>query len=264
MISLFKTKPPLDEETRQWLFDAFNWALTNFDSKVFYNETVLVTPTGKHFPGSANNLRDMAQLTFEHVQRHAGITHWPCQVVDANTWQGETPLPMLSQDGLRGKNATLPAPLSQAIVVPYNPHQVSKPEALVASYTHVLAHYMGEYAKNAPPGGEEFWPQAREILGVFMGFGIMFANTAYTFRGGCGSCYNPLAERTAILNQDEITYALAIFCALKNIEPSAVLPHLKRYLRPVFKKCYADVKRRDEALGKLTQALEASPFPVKR
>lgn len=259
MLSLFKTKPPLDDETRQWLFDAFNWALTNFGSDVFSKETVLVTPTGTHFPGSANNIRDMARLTFEHVQRHAGITHWPCQVVDVNTWQGDIPPPMLSHDGLRGKNATLAALPNQAIVVPYNPHQVNKPEALVASYTHVLAHYMGEYAKTAPPGGGDFWPQAREILGVFMGFGIMFANTAYTFRGGCGSCYNPLAERTAILNQDEITYALAIFCALKNIEPGAVLPHLKRYLRPVYKKCYADVMRRNEALGTLARLIAPAP-----
>ncbi len=45
----------------------------------------------------------------------------------------------------------------------------------------------------------------------------MFANSAFTFRGSCGSCYNPNATRDTYLSEQEATYALAIFAVLKGI-----------------------------------------------
>ena len=46
---LLKPKACLDEETTLWLFDTFAWALRNLDARVFYDETILVTPSNQHF-----------------------------------------------------------------------------------------------------------------------------------------------------------------------------------------------------------------------
>lgn len=259
MFGFIKTKPLLEEDATHWLFDAFAWSLRNFDADVFYRETVLVNPTNQHFPGRESNAHGMAKLIFEQVKSYAGMVHWPCRLVDNNDALLNTPMQVMIEGPRRGSKSidALQVDEAQKLVVPYNINQLAKPEALIANYAHILAHYLGQTAGELPPGGESFWPQATELLAVFMGFGIMVANSAYTFQGGCGSCYNPLAERSAFLSQDEATYALAIFCVLKDIPSNEVLPHLKKYLRPVFKAALKEIKRKDDELAKL-KAITAS------
>jgi len=253
MFGFIKTKPLLEEDATHWVYDAFAWSLKNFDADVFFRETILVNPTNQHFPGRESNAHGMASLIFEQVKRYAGMTHWPCRLVNSNDAVLNSPTKVMIEGSLRGSKNIDIAPVEEAqkLVIPYNTDQLAKPEALIANYAHILAHYLGQTASELPPGGESFWPQATELLAVFMGFGIMVANSAYTFRGGCGSCYNPLAERSAFLSQDEATYALAIFCALKDIPSKEVLPHLKKYLRPVFKAALKEIKQKSAELEKL-------------
>lgn len=246
MFGLFSKTPLLDDVAAQWLFDAYGWALRHFDARVFFDETLLVTPTNAHFPGRENSVEGMASLIFKRVQTYAGVAHWPCQIIDTLSYAA-TDIPQLNADGaMTHRGARLTRVDAHALLmVPYNPHQLSKPESLIASYAYTLAYYLGTLAKEPPPGGADYWPHATELLGVYMGFGLMFANTAYTFKGGCGSCYNPLVERTAFLTQDEVTYALALFCTLKRIPSEAVLSHLKSYLRPAYKKALRDIRSRE-------------------
>jgi hypothetical protein len=253
LLGFLNSKPLLDEDSTLWLFDAFAWSLRNFDAAVFSRETRLILPTNQFFPGRESNAHGMANLILEKVKIHAGLNHWPCRAVDANT-VSEIPIPSMIKDPLRGSKcvAIEPAEERDKLIIPYHPSQLGKPQGLIASYAHLLARYLAQTAMELPPGGERFLPQATELLAVFMGFGIMIANSAYTFRGACGSCYNPLAERAASLSQDEATYALAIFCALKKIPDKEVLPHLKNYLRPVFKKAVKEIReKRPEELSRL-------------
>lgn len=252
MFGLFDKKPVLDEEAVQWLFAAYAWSLRNFDADVFFNETVLVIPSNEYFPGRETSVEGMARLIFEQVRQYAGVQHWPCRLVGP-----EVPVVAASNvriegalRGAKGMITSAPAAESQ-LMVPYNPHQVTNPEALIADYAHVLAHYLGTMGRELPPGGEENWPYATELLAIFMGFGLMFANSAYSYRGGCGSCYNPLSQRSAFLSQDEATYALAIFSVLKDIPDQRVVNELKKYLRPVYKKAVKEIRERKEDLAKL-------------
>jgi hypothetical protein len=69
----------------------------------------------------------------------------------------------------------------------------------------------------------------------------MFANTALVLpRGGC--CDGPVVRRQAYVSQHDITYALAIFSALKNVPQKEVLRHLKKPLRGHFKQALREVK----------------------
>lgn len=266
VLTIFQSKPVLPDASRQWLWDAYGWALRQFDAGVFYHETSLVTPSNKHFPGRANSVHAMAELIFNQVKTHAGVHHWPCRLWDPSLALPE-PAPILQVEGpLRGSHAVMPVNTDpcHVLAVPYNPHQVNKPQALIADFAHILAHYLGTTATEPPPGGPDNWPYATELVAIFMGFGIMFANSAYTFRGGCGSCYNPLAERTAYLSQDEATYALALFCVLKDIPNADVLKELKSYLRAVYKKAVKEIRRDRVAMAnleqnRLAQMAEVSP-----
>jgi len=50
-----------------------------------------------------------------------------------------------------------------------------------------------------------------------IGYGVLLANSAYTFGGGCGSCYNATANRQPALTKLENVFALALFYQLKGI-----------------------------------------------
>jgi len=96
----------------------------------------------------------------------------------------------------------------------------------------------------SPPGGLEYFEQASEVLAHFSGFGLMLTNSAYTYRGGCGRCYNPRANRQASLSESESVYALALFCYLKQVPASAVFKYLKPHLKGSYKLALKQIKRR--------------------
>jgi hypothetical protein len=244
--TLFTRTPPLDEPSTTWLFEAFGWALRNFDAQVFYRETVLVVPDNAHFPGRADNSHDMAGLIFAQVCRYAGMGHWPFRLSDPALCQLLPPPRIRIEGALRGAKGVAPTRVDDgnALRVAYDPALVGNPEALIAFFAHTLAQHLGSTAREAPPGGEENWPHLTEVLAVFLGFGLMFANSAFNYRPrSCGSCA-PAAERRNYLSQYDVTYALALFKVLKDIPDKAVTPHLKSSLRGFFRRSVRDVETR--------------------
>lgn len=256
MFPFLKSPPLLDETSVQWIFDSFAWALRNFDAAVFVNETILVTPSNAHFPGNEASAEGMAALIFDRVKTYAGMSHWPSRLVDELTAERLSP-PRLPIEGLsRTRTGTMPVPadMAQPLLVIYRADQLRDPEVVIAHFAHTLAHYLGSTAKELPPGGEENWPHVTELLAVFMGFGVEMADSANTTKiRSCSSCSGPAVERENFLSQYDVTYALAIFCCLKNIPTRDAAPHLKSALRPFFKKAMRDVMRRDGQLVRLRE-----------
>ena len=135
----------------------------------------------------------------------------------------------------------------------YHPQQLRSPEGIISHFAHGLSHQLASTATELPPGGAEYVPMAGELVGIFMGFGIMFANSAVVPRtGGCGGCGGGQSPvRQVFLNEEEATYALAVFCHLKSIEAKRVTKHLKKHLRGFFKDAMKDCKRRLVESGQL-------------
>jgi hypothetical protein len=255
---LFHREPPLDEESVQWLFSVFGWALSHLDARMFFEATSLVTPTNAHFPGRADSVPAMARLILERTAAYAGMAHWPLRLIGPGEVAPPALGPRVEIAGALRRADAAPAPVpagSASIPVAYDPALVANPEALIAGFAQVLAHYLGSAVREPVPGGLENWAQTTEVLGVFLGFGLMFANTAFEFRPrACGSCGGPPASREAFLSQYDITYALAIFCTLKGIPPRDATAHLKKSLRPHFRRCMADLARRPAELARLRPA----------
>ena len=253
MFSLFTSKPLLDEASRQWLFDTYDWALRNFDAELFYSHTRLILPTNEYFPGQADSPAAMANLILDQVKVYAGTRHWPTRVVDQNACPTITTPRIAISGALRDPHGAIDTTIDDTdrLLIPYNPQQINNPEGMIATFAHILAHYMGQMGQEAPPGGMEFWPQATELLAIYLGFGVMFANSAFTFRGGCGSCYNPPATREASLPELEANYALALFAVLKGISTPTVTPHLKKHLRGFYKKAVKEIEGQNREVDQL-------------
>jgi hypothetical protein len=73
MLALFKSKPLLDEQEQQWLIDTFVWAVENFDSDYFINNSQLVLPNHQCFPDAVSSIEEMASKVFERVVGYAGL-----------------------------------------------------------------------------------------------------------------------------------------------------------------------------------------------
>lgn len=263
MFGLFGPRELLDEPSRQWLFEVYAWALRNLGSDVFHQHTPLVTPTNAHFPGRADSPHAMARLVLEQVQGHAGLSHWPCRLTPPETFHGEAPPRLAAAGALRGPHGVVPEGLDgeRPLELSYDPNMVRDPEVLIAHFAHTLAHFLGTLAEEPAPGGPDNWPHLTEVLAVFMGFGVMVANTAYQApKGGCGGCAVPGGTRPSFLSQYDLTYALALFSVLKGIPNRDVVPHLKAPLRGFYKAAVKEIGRSEEAVGPL-RAIDA-PLPV--
>lgn len=242
----------------QWLFDTFTWALKNFDAALFRDHSVLVQPNDRFFPGRVNSVEGMAQLIGERVKGYAGLSHWPTRLQDARQCLLESTPQLLLQGPARTGSGVEPAQVeeSQRLPILYDPALINNPEAMIASFAHTFAHYLGTLAQEPPPGGEENWPHITEVLATFLGFGLIMANSAHNVRiPRCGSCGPAPVDRQSFLSEHDMTYALAIFCALKGIPNSGVLPHLKSSLRGFYKQSAKEVAGREEALQQLRALL---------
>lgn len=235
--------PLLDDAYAGWMFDVFAWALRNFDAHMFRDETLLVTPSNQHFPGRANSSDEMARLIFDRVVGFAGMQHWPLKLLPPGTCELQPAGEVRVIAGTRGSRATVAAISPASLTLSYETEYLNNPEAMIAVFAHTLAHHLGSSATEPAPGGSENWPHVTELLAVFLGFGLMFANTALVLpKGGC--CGGPVVRRQAYVSQHDITYALAIFTALKGLPPQQVLKHLKKPLRGHFKRALREVTER--------------------
>ena len=252
MLNLFQNKPLLDEDATQWLFDAYAWALSNFGSNFFHQATILVTPTSKHFPSVVNSRDSMVSTVFEQVTSYAGMQNWPFRLVELSPdFIPEFPSSITFNGAPRGPAASLSLEGEvKELAVTYTPDQTKDPGILTSLFALNLAGYLSRATNESPPGDEELRGHITDLLAIFMGFGLFLANNAVMVRSGCSGCGKSV-QSMGLLSEDEMTYALALFCVLKKIPNQEVLPHLKSPLRPLFKKAVKEINNNTAGLDRL-------------
>lgn len=236
LANLFKPKPLLDDTSAAWICQQFDWIAQQFDGDFFKQTTVLVLPDNNHFPGKADSHQSMAQLLFDQVKHYAGLSHWPTLLLNLAQHSPQQDdqqqkLPLTLQQGQQ--LATVECP---PLRVYFNPAQVNEPQAMISSFAQSLANALAQQTEQPPAIEPQQWPLLVELVAIYLGFGVPMTNSAFAFAGGCGSCGKRAAQRQAFLSQDEALFALALFCQLKQIENSTVVPQLKPHLKKLYKR----------------------------
>ena len=259
MLSFFKAKPLIATSSADWIFQAYEWALTHFDHDEFYARSRLIQPTNEYFSGKVDSVHEKADMVFKYTLNYAGLDHWPFQLQSPEQFQYK-PSPQLSINSSEtcvsvkrdSMASSVPAIFSsEPLFVSYNPQQTLKPEDLSSSFAHLFAQFLVYQSQHFPPGGPDYFAEGTELLAIFMGFGVMFANSAYTFRGGCGSCYNGQSNRQATMSESEVVFAMALYCKLKGIPTSEATRHLKKHLKASFKQALKQINGQPEKLHAL-------------
>ncbi|WP_211664950.1 hypothetical protein [Litorilituus lipolyticus] len=241
---LFKKTPVVDEGTRTWIYDSFLWCLENFDADYLIKESKAILPSNEYYPGKCSSGQEMAHTIFTNTLNYAGMSNWPIELVDISNHHVE-PMPQLSLSyPLRGKKSQVHylAPI-YSIKIPYQVDQIRQPQDFIAYIVQHLAGIMLAQLNITVPGGKELQPQAVDLIACFMGFGVIFANTAYQFKGGCGSCNIRALNRQSALPEVETVYALALFCVSKGINPTSIKPHMKSHLFKTLIRAYKEINQ---------------------
>lgn len=250
----FHPKPLIDQQSADWIFATFAWGLRHFDGKDFFANSRLVQPSNQFFPGRVSSVAEKADNIFKHTLFYAGLPHWPfelkpiyAQMTDEACQRPPQPQEALANvirhSGLNVQDQVAVLMTQQPLYVFYNPQQTLKPEDMAASYAHVIGQHLMIQSQQMPPGGHGYFAEAAEVVAHMLGFGVLLTNSAYTFRGGCGSCYNAMANRQPALNELENLFILALYCRLKKIENKVVFQHLKKHLHRLFKRAGKQIDR---------------------
>ena len=264
--TLFKTKPVIDEESKEWIFDTFAWCIANLDSQFFKDNSELILPNNSFYPGSSSSVEEMAETIFTNTTKYTGMTSWPIKLVPSDNFT-QKPMPQLYfESTLRGERAIVTsaisaqvsnelsykvegealAPSTPTIDIAFHPSQLNQPQDLIAYLVQVQASILVNQNGVTPssigaPGGNEVLAQTIDLVACFMGFGVIFSNTAYQFKGGCGSCNNRNLNRQPALPELETVYALALFCVMKGINIKPIKKELKFHLYKPFRQAHKEI-----------------------
>lgn len=266
--NLFKTKPVIDESSKEWIFDTFSWCMAELDSDFFKDNSELILPNNSFYPGSSSSVEEMANTIFSNTLKYTGMTSWPLTLVSSdNIVQKEMPK-LFFESSLRGESAKVSTQISAqanestmsnisykvegeavasstsikpTIDIAFHSSQLNQPQDLIAYLVQIQAGILVNQHGVLPPGGKEALPQTIDLVACFMGFGVIFANTAYQFKGGCGSCNNRNLNRQPALPELETVYALALFCVIKGVEIKQVKKELKSHLYKPFRQAYKEI-----------------------
>jgi hypothetical protein len=211
----------------------------------------LVQPTDQFFPQRGLDGHELVTALLEVVKREGGLAQWPCrleaQEADPNARVGE----LVVVRGVESAGGTFAWPEDGPLIT-YNPALVRHPIALVATLAHELAHFLTHTFPELPPGGADAYEQATDVGVVFLGCGLFAANSCFEFSQYSSTFSHGWAwQRRGYLTELQIVYALAIFCALRDVKEPEVLPHLKSHLRRSYKKAFREVAERRVQLDAL-------------
>jgi len=205
-----------------------------------------VLPNNACFPSRVDSLSALAQSSFTQVKEHAKLAHWPIDLNLSNPLNAPS-LPQLTfNQAYYGDACQVTSDFSQhnRIVLSGNVADFSNPQTAISHLIMQLSTVVLTYSEQDITVQQDLI--RIELMASFLGFGVMLANTTYQFRGGCGSCYKPGANRQHGLSEEEMIYALALFCLLKEVPNKQVLPYLKGYLRGVFKQSLKQLKASED------------------
>ncbi|MDP2560160.1 hypothetical protein [Psychrobium sp. 1_MG-2023] len=246
VFKFFSPAPIIEPDVSDWIFRQYEQLFHALGKEAFINSTELILPTNDYFPAKATSANELAYESFKAVQQHLGLAAWPLDLVIVPKPTGLT-LPQLEfNQALYGKECVVKTNYSEnnRIAIPLTPQSFGSAQTAVANIVMSLCASVYYYA---PIELEQTTESAQiELLATFMGFGLMLANTTYQFRGGCGSCYNPQANRHNSLSENEMVFSLALFCQLKGIPERKVLSFLKAYLKSPYKKSVKLIKQSEQ------------------
>lgn len=241
-MSFLKRPRFLDSETAEWQVDTFVWLISNLEGWQRFQETELVLPTAEFYPAEGLSGEPLAQRLFELSKKHAEMSDWPVKLEAQDADPDALVAPTLAVKGLPSSPAgTIRWDETDPPVITYNPDLVDRPMSLVATFAHELCHYLIGGIEEEPPGGWEVEEFATDLAVVFMGFGVFALNTSFQFTQSSDDFSQGWqVSRQGYLTERELTFAFALFCRMRRIDPLQHLAHMKSHMKSPLRRAWRE------------------------
>jgi hypothetical protein len=219
--------PPVEE----WLLETSRWLINWLGGRRWLADRPLVLPTERFFARADDQGAARARRLFASVKALTDMQEVDCVLLEHEG------TPSSDLGGLAYQVFTKGAPAGTFVregnqpVITYAAHLASDPKSLIATFAHELAHLRLATVGTPPPGGWDHLELATDLCAVLMGFGVFLANSAFTFtrrtdfdRQGWST------RRQGYLSENALTFALAVFLALRGDDGAEAHQYLKPHL----------------------------------
>jgi hypothetical protein len=218
------------------------WLIREFDGDGFAGSQ-LVLPRPGFFVTDGETGHALALRIFDQVKAYCGMPDWPVDLVPDDNPAAASQEPALvmvaPQPGALGTFGLD----GNRIVITYSTQLLTRPDHLIATLAHELAHYLLATATEPPPSDEDEHEFLTDLAAVYLGFGAFLANSRFDFQTMSeGLMQGWQWRRSGYLPEADLIFALALFLRARRIDAEPARSSLKDHL----------AKLLDRALGELT------------
>jgi len=238
----FKRRPIVDSDTAQWHVDNFAWLVATFGGNRAFANSVLVLPKPGFFPSDGQEGHDKALHILEWVKHYCGMRDWPVELVPDDNPAAERSTISVAAP-VHGKHALGTFSVAgNAVQISYVPALLARPDRLIATLAHELAHYLLATAPTPPPCEDDEHEFLTDLTAAYLGFGVFMANSVFEFEAiHAGPMQGWRYGRSGYLPEQDLVFATALFIAAKELDPQPAYQCLKPHLAQLLKRALRDL-----------------------
>ena len=240
----------VEDDIADWVEDRFAILLEHLANEKPVHATELAVPSDKRFKADGDGPEARARALYAVTADLAGFAGWPVKLVA----MGDDG-PKQVSDGLIAPSANTAAGTFRVdetgeVQITFARDLLDAPLNLVATFAHELAHLL-LHARGVEEGiSAEDAELVTDLGGVYLGFGVFMANAAFEleqFQDGLWGGWS--SRRQGYLTENTLTYATALFCAIKDDGFEDARAALKTRLQSVFDRALKQIGRRGDQWG---------------
>jgi hypothetical protein len=241
----FTRKRVVDDDTAAWHVANFAWLVRQFGGDRGLAHAKLVLPASGFFVADNEEGHAFAVRIFDQVKAYCGMADWEVELVADDNPLAEP----------AAVSAVMVAPQKHAlgtfgvagnrIVISYVPVLLRRPDQLIATLAHELAHYLLATAREPPPCEQDEIEFLTDLAAVYLGFGVFLANTRFRFEAlHDGSMHGWRIGHSGYLPEADLIFALALFIQTRSLDPEPALACLKPHLAAMLRRTLRDLANR--------------------
>ena len=254
----FARKLIVDDETAVWHADNFAWLIRQFGGAAGFAKSKLVLPMPGYFIADGEKGHAFALRIFDQIKAYCGMADWEVDLVADDN-------PLADEASLAGAKI---APQKHAlgtfgvagnrIVISYVPALLKRPDHLIATLAHELAHDLLATTREPPPCEPDETEFLTDLASVFLGFGVFLANGRFRFEAlQSGTTHGWRMAHSGYLPEADLIFALALFLQAKALNPDLAFACLKPHLATMLRRTLRDLRDRPAITAPLVEAVHA-------
>lgn len=231
----FTPKCPVDDETREWIDNAFQWLIDELSIEVL-REAQIVLPTEEYFPDPYNGSRVSIRKMLDRV---CGFMDIDPALVEIRFFENNDssrfhPL-AAGESSERHALGTYQMRRDGKYAISLDTMQATNPEMMVATIAHELGHVILLGEGRLSEDYEDHEPMT-DLVTVFYGLGIFNANSSFVFEQFTNAQFQGgRAGSAGYLSEEMFGYALALFAYLRRESKPKWTIHLSTNVKSYFK-----------------------------